>query len=442
MPEQSWVICPVCDHKMPTKPILKGTNAHCPVCDTELYRSKDTLLATNLMLAITGLFFFLPAIYFPFISIRLINVNFSSTVTTGAISLFTEGFWTLGVLIFICSTIFPIALFASVITAHIGMHIKHFNLFKYSLVTYQHLKHWWMVDVFLLGVAVAAFKLQEYSTVTPKAGLICLAFCQVVAISLMVRMSVRRYWKAWQPASEFNFEDVDVHCHHCHLCQPETNQCVRCHSEIKKPDFSSIQKTWIFLSCATVFLLPANYLDISIIFSNGVRYVDTIFSGVVQLTQGHIPIAIIIFVASILVPIAKIVGLAYILICIQLKSVEEQYQRMKLYLFVKWIGKWSILDLYVIASTIALVDRDQILDFTPGPAAIAFAAVVVLTMFAAESLDPRLIWSAGKKPIIQTPTNSDKTPPMTDSLIAPSFDAHYFGADINKPSNRIENPSS
>ena len=70
---------------------------------------------------------------------------------------------------------------------------------------------------------------------------------------------------------------------------------------------------------------------------------------------------------------------------------------MKLYLFVKWIGKWSILDLFVIATTIALVDRDQILDFSPGPAAIAFAAVVVLTMCAAESLDPRLIWDIPSK---------------------------------------------
>ena len=397
MTHQASIICPSCDIKVNTQEVPTGVNAHCPQCDTQLYRGKQFLLHTNLMLAFSGLIFFIPALFLPFITIRLINVNFSSTLVSGSFALFNEGFIALSILIFLCSTVIPLLLFISVIGAHWGLKHKHFAIFKYSLLTYQKVKHWWMIDVFLLSIAVASFKLLEYSTVTPKVGLICIIFSQIFAITLIIRMSVRRYWQAWSPAEHFDLSEIESHCQHCHLSQPKAKKCIRCQHPIiyRKPN--SAQKTWAFLIAAMVFLIPANFLEISIIFSNGIRYEDTIFSGVVTLTKGHIPIAIVIFVASILVPVAKIVGLAYILICIQLKSSTEQYQRMKLYLFVKWIGKWSILDLFVIATTIALVDRDQILDFSPGPAAIAFAAVVVLTMCAAESLDPRLIWDQPSK---------------------------------------------
>lgn len=395
---QCYLICPNCDLKLPSKPVKHRINAHCPQCDTLLYRGKHFLLHTNLMLALSGLLFFIPTLFIPFISIRLINVNFSSNLTSGAFALFNEGYTTLGLLIFICSSVFPLLLFLSVICAHWGLKHHHFTVFKYALVTFQKLKHWWMLDVFLLSIAVAAFKLREYSIVTPQIGLIGLIFAQIIAITLILRMSVRRYWQRWHPAEHYSEEQISSHCQHCHLSQPHTTQCRRCHSPISFRKKHSIQKTWAYLIAASVFLLPANVLNISIIFSNGIRYEDTIFSGVVTLMNGHIPIAIIIFVASILVPIAKIIGLAYILICIQLKSSVDQYHRMKLFLFVKWIGKWSILDLFVIATTIALVDRDQILDFSPGPAAMAFAAVVVFTMFAAESLDPRLIWDTTNQP--------------------------------------------
>lgn len=394
---QHTVICPNCDTKLTTEPLKHRINAHCPKCDTQLYRGKFFLLHTNLMLALSGLLFFIPTLFLPFLTIRLINVNFSSTLVSGAFALFNEGYTMLGILIFVCSSVFPLLLFVSVIGAHWGLKQQDFKIFKYSLMTYQKVKHWWMLDVFLLSIAVSAFKLREYSTVTPEIGLVCIVLAQIIAITLILRMSVRRYWQVWSPSEDFPAEQIEAHCHHCHLSQPNSPACLRCDTPLVKRKKNSAQKTWALLIAAACFLIPANVLSISIIFSNGIRYEDTIFSGVVTLMNGHIPIAIIIFVASILVPVAKIVGLAYILICIQLKSSIDQYHRMKLYLFVKWIGKWSILDLFVIATTIALVDRDQILDFSPGPAAIAFAAVVVLTMCAAETLDPRLIWDTSTK---------------------------------------------
>ncbi|WP_153448163.1 paraquat-inducible protein A [Vibrio algicola] len=391
--KQAQIICPVCEIKISTLELPQGKNAHCPRCDTQLYRGSHKPLRDNLFLALTGLLFLIPCLFFPFVTIRLFNINFSANLVSGSYALMKESSVILGFIVLFCSVLTPLIVFGTVITAHWGLTRQHFTIFKYSLLIFQRLKHWMMLDVFLLGIAIAFFKLSEYATITPKMGLACIFLTQIVTIFLLSRLSVSRYWQRWQSSEQFQFDDVQTHCHHCHLSQPESQSCVRCGFIIHKRKPNSIQKTWAFLITAAILILPANLLYISIFYSNGKRYEDTIFSGVISFVKSGMPeIAFIIFVASIAVPIAKIIGLIYILIGIQFKHVTDYTRRMKIYLFVKWIGKWSILDLYVIAITIALVDRDQILDFLPGPAAIAFAGVVILTMLAAESLDPRLIW--------------------------------------------------
>jgi paraquat-inducible protein A len=151
--------------------------------------------------------------------------------------------------------------------------------------------------------------------------------------------------------------------------------------------------TWAYLVAATIAIFPANLIPISILITNGQRLEDTIFSGVASLVKNGMPgIAVIIFVASIVVPVAKIIGLAYLLLAIQFKRKVFHRQRMIIYFVIKWIGRWSMMDLFVISIMMTLVDRGQILDFTPGYGAVAFGIVVVLTMLAAESIDPRLLW--------------------------------------------------
>jgi paraquat-inducible protein A len=156
---------------------------------------------------------------------------------------------------------------------------------------------------------------------------------------------------------------------------------------------SSLQATWAHLIVATVALIPANLIPISILFANGQRLEDTIFSGVVALVDNDmLTIAIIIFVASIVVPVAKILGIFYLLLSIHFKRTVAHQQRMILFYIVKWIGKWSMVDLFVMSIMLTLVDRGQILNFSPGFGAVAFGVVVVFTMFSAETLDSRLIW--------------------------------------------------
>jgi paraquat-inducible protein A len=120
---------------------------------------------------------------------------------------------------------------------------------------------------------------------------------------------------------------------------------------------------------------------------------DTIMSGVVFLwVTGSWPLALIIFIASIVVPGAKLLALTFLVISIQRRFAWAPLQRARLYRAVELVGRWSMVDIYVAAVLAALVQFGGLMSIRPGPGAIAFGAVVVLTMFAAECFDPRLIW--------------------------------------------------
>jgi paraquat-inducible protein A len=350
-------------------------------------------LSGNLAIAITCLLLFIPSHFFDFISIRLFGVMIPATLPSGVFTLFEEGFVFLSLLIIFCSSIAPLLVSGSVLAAHAALNQRNFPLLKYSLYTIQHLKNWVMIDVFLVSVAISCFKLQDYSDIYVGVGLYGLVLLQIATVMLVTRVSVRRYWEAYESERSYHFKEKQLHCHHCHLSQPEGTECVRCHKPIYHRKPRSVQVTWAYLVAATIAIFPANLIPISILITNGQRLEDTIFSGVASLVKNGMPgIAVIIFVASIVVPVAKIIGLAYLLLAIQFKRKVFHRQRMIIYFVIKWIGRWSMMDLFVISIMMTLVDRGQILDFTPGYGAVAFGIVVVLTMLAAESIDPRLLW--------------------------------------------------
>ncbi len=386
-------LCQGCELPVDVVSLPRGRSAYCPRCGTQLYRGGAPSLQGNLSIAITCVLLFIPSHFFNFISIRLVGVNIPATLPSGVFSLAHEGFYFLAFLVLFCSSIAPFLVCLSVVGAHLALHFRHFQMFKWSLILVQKLKHWAMIDVFLASVAVSCFKLQDYSDIFIGPALYGLVLLQLCTVLLITRVSVRRYWEEWDEEANYLFHNKKIHCENCHLSQPENSHCLRCGEPLHYRKPQSLQKTTALLLAATIAVFPANLISISVLLTNGQRLEDTIFSGVATLVNtGMTGIAIIIFVASIVVPIAKIVGLAYLLLAIRFKREIFHRQRMVIYFVVKWIGKWSMLDLFVISIMMTLVDRGQILDFTPGYGAVAFGLVVVFTMLAAESLDPRFIW--------------------------------------------------
>jgi paraquat-inducible protein A len=144
-----------------------------------------------------------------------------------------------------------------------------------------------------------------------------------------------------------------------------------------------------------ILYIPANLLPIMETSSLFGSQADTIMSGVVYLWRsGSWYLALVVFIASILVPMAKLIALILLLVSVQLHSRWQPLQRAKLYRMVELVGRWSMLDVYVVTLLVALVQLDALATIRPGPGALAFGAVVVLTLFAAMSFDPRLIWDS------------------------------------------------
>jgi len=188
-------------------------------------------------------------------------------------------------------------------------------------------------------------------------------------------------------------------CHGCGLLtrtgHHHAGYCPRCGAGVhpRKPD--SIARTWAFIVAAAIMYIPANVLPIMITDSVFGAQADTIMSGVAYLWHhGSWHLALIVFIASVAVPMLKLMALIVLVVSVQRRSAWDPLQRTKLYRIVELVGKWSMLDIYVVALMVALVQLKALATISAGPGAVAFGAVVVLTMFAAMSFDPRLIWDS------------------------------------------------
>ena len=187
-------------------------------------------------------------------------------------------------------------------------------------------------------------------------------------------------------------------CHSCHLLcqsakQPPHMLCPRCGAGMHDRKPNSIARTWALVLAAIIFYIPANVLPITVVISLGKAQSDTIMSGVIYFIHtGMWPIALVIFLASVFVPLLKLLILIFLLISVQRKSSWRQQDRTRLYRITEIIGRWSMVDIFVVTILVALVHLGGLATIHAGPGAIFFGAVVVSTIFAAMSFDPRLIW--------------------------------------------------
>jgi len=189
-------------------------------------------------------------------------------------------------------------------------------------------------------------------------------------------------------------------CPACHLTvkisdnrHKHAARCPRCGSEVHPRIPDSIQQTWALVIASIVFYIPANLLPMMHVETFAGTESDTIMSGVVYFVEtGSYLIAFVIFVASIIVPSLKLIILVYLLIMAQKCSNLKQQQRRHLYRLTEIVGRWSMVDVYVVGMMVALVHFGGLTEIKAGTGANFFLLVVIVTMFAAMRFDPRLIW--------------------------------------------------
>ena len=188
---------------------------------------------------------------------------------------------------------------------------------------------------------------------------------------------------------------ICAECHELNKQDPDSDEqvCTRCGAWVHARRPNSLTRTWALLITAAILYIPANLLPIMTINSLGQGDPSTIMAGVIQLVQhGMFPIAAVVFIASILVPTFKLVGIGLLLFSVQRHQPLSAQQRIVRFRFIEFIGRWSMLDIFVIAILVAVVNFGRLASVEANLGAAAFASVVILTMFAAVTFDPRLIW--------------------------------------------------
>jgi len=187
-----------------------------------------------------------------------------------------------------------------------------------------------------------------------------------------------------------------IRCHDCGCLSRKSEKnrlCPLCGGQLHPRMSNSLQRTAALLLSAFCLYIPANIFPIMTVTRLGVGEPHTIIGGIIALiNSGMVPIALLVLIASILVPLLKLLGLGLLLLNVHYRWQDHARKWTIMYRIIAFVGRWSMLDIFMISILVSLVDMGGVAQVLAGPAATAFAAVVVLTMFAAKNFDPRLIW--------------------------------------------------
>lgn len=283
--------------------------------------------------------------------------------------------------------------------------------FSYSEHVYrwaQKINSWSMLEIFMLGILVVMVKLAAIATVIPGIALWATVILIFVIAGVLVSLDNEVIWdklgqnlvESGTQVSELN--NVTTNCHDCnYFCiyhGEREGECPRCGAELhsRKPD--SLNRSTALLLAAIMLYLPANLLPMMEVTHFGRTQSDTIISGSIFLLKtGHWPLALVVFFASVFIPILKILILSLLIISIHLKTDWLLIERTRLYRLTELIGRWSMVDIYVVALMASLIQVQGLSVVDVGTGAIAFAAVVILTMLSAMAFDPRLLWDNARK---------------------------------------------
>jgi paraquat-inducible protein A len=386
----------------------EGGAARCSRCGALLYRQRRDSIEHTLLLALAALILFVIANTFPFLTFELEGNADTSTLLTGAWSLYEQGMWPLAILVLLAATVMPLIWLVCAIYVLLPLALGRvpWRVAEVFRIT-ELLRPWSMMEVYLLGVIVAYVKLSDLARL--ELGIALFAFVGLIVLMIAAEAALEPHeiWRRLGPQASVRLLGrwrgrPLVSCHTCDQLavlgsRPArtTAHCPRCGTALhrRKPD--SIVRTWALVITAAILYVPANLLPVMTVIYFGRGEPDTILSGVKELIQaGMWPVALLVFFASITVPVLKLIGLSFLLITAQRRSRWRLRDRSLIYRIIEQVGRWSMVDIFMVSILVALVDLGNIATIEPGVGAICFAAVVIITMFASMSFDPRVIWDA------------------------------------------------
>ncbi|MDP8101498.1 paraquat-inducible protein A [Phocoenobacter atlanticus] len=398
--------CKECDITVKIAKTDHNHTACCPNCNKVLHQGHSWKLIKCTIIAISILILLPFALTFPLMRIDLLGMPVYASVWGGIWKMAISGYAITAFMVLICAVIMP-CLFASlVVTLAIQRLLKQRP--KYTLLLLTKIQPWVMLDVYFVALAVAAFKVHEYADLHFDIYLSAFVITTLLTTLLFIKINPQQLWSDFYP--EYHTLPPDHSCSPtlCAECEYTFDEniidlkgrlrCPRCESKLTISDSIKLQRVWATLVAGTIMLIPANILPISITNSAGSISADSLISGVLLFIEmGSYLVAMIVFVASILVPFSKIIIITYLLLAIHYRFKHNIHFQLKLLHYVHFVGRWSMLDLFVLALMMSLVERGQIISFSVGSAAVFFGAAVFLTMISSSNLDAKMLWKIHKK---------------------------------------------
>ena len=401
--------CPDCGQMHRVPPVLPRRGVvQCLRCDGVLRRSRANPLTRPLALAVAGLMLLAAALISPMLTMNFYGLERQAAMLTGARVLDAQGTWALGALVFLTIAILPALRLGALALVLGGLRLPRPPPgMRLVFRLYERIAPWAMVEVFLIGVMIAYSQAASYGRVDAGTALYLLGALVLVMVMLDAALDAEAVWQALARARPFApalprasaESPVLIACRACRLVSVASadgrDRCPRCGHRLRRRKSNSLARAWALITAATILYIPANVFPVMTLVYLGRGVPHTILGGVEELIQKRLwPLAAIVFLASITVPLLKLVSLAVMMLNVHFGWTGLLRDRTRLYRIVSAIGRWSMIDVFVLSALAALVRMGFLASVHAQVGAIAFAAVVILTMLASESFDPRLMWDA------------------------------------------------
>jgi paraquat-inducible protein A len=395
--------CQDCGLFQGVAPLAPGDAAHCGRCNATLRRSHRDSLNRALWCSIAALVLLVLGVPLPFLDLRSVGRSYQATLFTGPAQLNDHGMWEISLFVLLTLIAVPLVQLLMTLAVLLDLRSPHPwrglpRLFGWI----ELLRPWSMIEVFLLGCFVAYTRLQAIADVEVGPALVALGGVMLCMVAADVELDHEDVWERMEarglaahlpPQPQYALIGCDV-CRLVLHARPRSH-CPRCHTRLRVRKPYSIGRTWALVGAAIALYIPANIYPVMTVIRFGRGEPNTLISGVIELVQAQMwPLALLVFLASITVPLLKLVALVTMLIMTAEGSVTRLRDRTRLYRFVDVIGRWSMIDVFMLTILVGVVRMGFIATILPGVGAIAFASVVILTMLAAASFDPRLMWDA------------------------------------------------
>ncbi len=403
--------CPGCGRFQMLPKLAPDMIALCERCPVVLRRARLHTHDRSIALNLAALVLLVILSTTTLMSVQTAGLQLEAGLFSGPVELVHRGMASVAAVVVFVTVMAPAAKLAGTLYVLIRMHQRQPPRHLRRVFAWvERLAPWSMLEVFVFGVFVAYVKLGDLVKIRLEPGvytLMILTFLLAWADGALHRSAVwERLGGTLKTAPippRALVSGRAIGCETCGLVSiPKTRHapCPRCASALHPRKPNSVARTWALLLAASLMYVPANYFPVLTVMQLGAGIPSTILGGVEELVSSHMyPLAALVFFASIAVPMLKLVGLSALLIMTQTGNANWLARRTRLYQIICWIGRWSMIDIFMEALLGALVHFGNVITIEPGFGAVAFCAVVILTIFAAESFDPRLMWDTAARPV-------------------------------------------